>query len=173
VLTGICLITAGWKLRERIGLSLWQIHAGKVPQYEQNLARSMDRFFTRLRVDSPIMRFNYAIDLSPELFHINSHHNLSPADLPHPLTVDKLFLRVERQFLQRLPRTRAIVFSIRTYVTPVREVTKDVFVAKALKTSVDSYSEEVARYKNKGLWDKVLGEHLNEVIKAEEVHDGR
>ncbi|KAL2421124.1 hypothetical protein ABEF91_008340 [Exophiala dermatitidis] len=154
---------AGWKLRERMGLSLWQIHAGNVPQYEQNLAKSMDRFFLRLRVDSPIMRFNYAIDISPELFHINSHHNLKLEDLKHPLTLDHLHLRVERQFLQRLPKTRGIVFSIRTYITPITEVTKDREVAEALQTSINSYTDEIASYKNKHLWKDVLGPHLREV----------
>ncbi|KAJ9618828.1 hypothetical protein H2204_012904 [Knufia peltigerae] len=153
----------GWKIQERIGHSLWEIHAGKVPQYEQKLAVSMDRFFQRLRVESPVMRFNYAIDNSPELFHINSHHNLNPDDLD-PVELDQLFLRVERQVLQRLPKTRAIVFSIRTYVTPITEVTKDGDVAMALRTSVDSYGPELARYKNKPLWQDVLGKHLDEVI---------
>lgn len=155
---------AGWKIRERIGLSLWQIHAGNVPFYEEKLSKSMDRFFVRLSADKPIMRFNYAIDLSGELFHINSHHNLMLDALETPLTVDQLHLRVERQFLQRLPVTQAIVFSIRTYVTPITEVTKDRDIAKALRTSVRSYSPEVAKYKNKHLWNEVMEEHFHRVI---------
>ncbi|OAL18772.1 hypothetical protein AYO20_11706 [Fonsecaea nubica] len=158
---------AGWKLQERIGLSLWEIHAGKVPQYEDKLAMSMDRFFQRLRVDSPVMRFNYAIDNSSELFHINSHHNLEP-DGAHPVELDDLFLRVERQFLQRLPKSRAIVFSIRTYVTPIREVTKDRDVALALRTTVDSYGPQLAAYKNRPLWQAVLGTHLDEIAGGKE-----
>ncbi|KAI6081277.1 hypothetical protein F4821DRAFT_249678 [Hypoxylon rubiginosum] len=155
---------AGWKLRERIGHSLWQIHAGKVPDYEQKLAASMDRFFIRLRADRPIMRFNFAVDLSGELFHINSHHNLTADNLETPLTVDQLHLRVERQYLQRLPKTRGLVFSIRTYVTPILEVTRDKEVALALRTSVDSFSPAVSAYKNKPVWNDVLVAHLDEVL---------
>jgi dimethylamine monooxygenase subunit A len=155
---------AGWKIRERIGLSLWQIHANKVPFYEQKLSKAMDRFFLKIPVDKPIMRFNYAIDLSGELFHIHSHHNLTMETLERPLTVDQLHLRVERQFLQRLPKTKAIVFSIRTYVTPIVEVTTDQDVARALRTSVRSYSPEVAKYKNKHIWNDVLEAHLQEVV---------
>lgn len=120
-----------------------------------------------MRVDSPIMRFNYAIDNSPELFHIHSHHNLSSEQLAQPLTLDQLYLRVERQFLQRLPKTRAMIFSIRTYVTPIREVTSDRVVAKALRTSVRSYTEDVAIYKNKPLWEAVLEQHLSELLDDE------
>jgi hypothetical protein len=155
---------AGWRLRERLGHSLWEIHAGKVPLYEQNLQRSMDRYFVRIRADKPIMRFNYAIDVSSELFHINSHHNLTPEMLEKPLTIDQLYLRVERQFLQRLPQTRGLVFSIRTYITPITEVTKDLERAEALRTSVESYFPQLAAYKNKPLWDKVLSAHFKDIL---------
>lgn len=135
--------------------------------YEQKLSKSMDRFFLRLRADKPYMRFNYAIDNDPELFHIHSHHNLTAESSSHPLTLDELFLRVERQFLQRLPRSRAIAFSIRTYVTPIRMVTKDKAIAKALKTSVGSYSPQVSAYKNKPLWGDILAAHLEELLEVE------
>ena len=124
----------------------------------------MERFFLRLRVDSPVQRFNYAIDDGPELFHINSHHNITPDQLAEPLTVDQLHLRVERQYLQRLPKTRALVFSIRTYVTPITEVTKDRDVARALRTNVNSYTPDIAKYKNKPLWDDVLAAHLEKAL---------
>jgi dimethylamine monooxygenase subunit A len=152
---------AGWKLRERIGHSLWEIHAGKVPLYEQKLSTAMDRFFLRLQPDKPVMRFNYAIDISGELFHIHSHHNLTAESLEKPLSVEQLHLRVERQYLLRLPKTNALVFSIRTYITPIIEVTEDKDIARALRTSVSSYSPEVAAYKNKHLWDSVLMAHID------------
>ena len=136
--------------------------------YEQNLSKAMDRFFLRLRADKPFMRFNYAVDISPELFHIHSHHNLTAETLERPLTIDQLYLRVERQYLQRLPKTGAIAFSIRTYITPITEVTKDKDIALALQTSVGSYSPEVSKYKNKHLWDNVLSDHLRELLQDHE-----
>jgi dimethylamine monooxygenase subunit A len=155
---------AGWKLRERMGHSLWQIHAGKVPMYEQKLSTSMDRFFARHRADKPVTRYNYAIDISSELFHINPHHNLTLESLGRPLTIDQLYLRVERQFLQRLPKTKGLIFSIRTYVTPLLEVMKDRDIARALRTSVSSYSPQVAKYKNKHLWNDVVLKHISEIL---------
>ena len=62
--------------------------------------------------------------------------------------------------LQRLPRTRALVFSIRTYVTPIVEATKDREVAEALRTSMSSFRPDVAKYKKKSPWDGVLEAHL-------------
>ncbi|KAF9894231.1 hypothetical protein FE257_007733 [Aspergillus nanangensis] len=165
---GAVCFPAGWKISQRIGHSLWQIHAGKVPQYESKLAKSMDRFFVKLPVGGSISRFNYAIDDSNELFHIHSHHNLTLDPRGSPLTLADLHLRVERQFLQRLPRTRGLLFSIRTYITPISEVTRDLELARALRTSVGSYTPDVAKYKNKPLWNDLLQQHLNEVLGEEE-----
>ena len=160
----LTVIIAGFKIEERIGLTLWGIHAGKVPQYESKLAKSMDRFFQRLKVGSAMSRFNYAIDDSAELFHRHSHHNLSLHDPEKAPVLSDLHLRVERQVLQRLPRSRALLFTIRTYVTPIVEVTRDRQVAEALRTSVNSFTEDVARYKNKSLWNETLQQHLSEVL---------
>ncbi|KAL1957363.1 hypothetical protein VTO42DRAFT_6043 [Malbranchea cinnamomea] len=165
---GCVCFPAGWKIRERIGHSLWQLHAGKVPQYESKLAKSMDKFFTNLRVESSIQRFNFAIDDSPDLFHPHSHHNLTPEQLGREISLSDLHLRVERQVLQRLPRTRAFMFSIRTYITPITKVTEDRAVARALRTNVNSFTEDVARYKNKPLWENLLKEHLDEVLGTED-----
>ncbi|KAM0549851.1 hypothetical protein ACHAPJ_009293 [Fusarium lateritium] len=160
---GVCF-PAGFKIEEKMGQNLWQIHAGKVPQYESKLAKSMDRFFIKLKVESAICRFNYAIDDSGELFHRHSHHNLTLEQLQNPPTLEDLHLRVERQVLQRLPKTRALLFSIRTYVTPITEVTEDLDIARALWTNVSSFDADVAKYKNKSLWEGTLQRHLAEVL---------
>ncbi|CAG9982988.1 unnamed protein product [Clonostachys byssicola] len=164
---GAVCFPAGFKIEERIGLSLWGIHAGKVPQYENKLAKSMDRFFQRIKVESAISRFNYAIDDSDELFHRHSHHNLTLEQLETPPKLEDLHLRVERQVLQRLPKTRALLFTIRTYVTPIVEVTKDREAAQSLRTNVNSFGEDVAKYKNKVLWNDTLQRHIAKVLGEE------
>ncbi|KAK6067275.1 hypothetical protein SCUP515_10247 [Seiridium cupressi] len=160
---GVCF-PGGFKIEERVGQSLWGIHAGKVRQYETKLAKSMDRFFLKLKVESAISRSNFAIEDRPELFHRHPHHNLSLEDVENPPTPDNLYLRVERQFLQRLPKSRGLLLTFHTYVTPVIEVTEDKDVARALRTSVSSFSGELAKYKNKVLWQKGLLSHISEVL---------
>jgi dimethylamine monooxygenase subunit A len=155
---------AGWRLRDRIGHSLWQIHAGIVPRYEENLAKSMDRYFLRIPASKPTMRLNYSLQCSSELFQISSHHNLEIGGLEQPLAIDQLHLRVERQYLQQLPKTKGLVFSIRTYITPITEVTRDKERAQALRTSVDSFFPKLAAYKSKPVWGKILADHIKEVL---------
>lgn len=123
----------------------------------------MDRFFTNLKVASPIQRFNNGLEISSELFHIRPHHNLH-GDESENLTIDGMFLRVERQTLRRLPRSRALLFGIRTYVTPIRKVTADKEVARVLKAQIESYPEDVAGYKNKHVWKRAVMEHLDGIL---------
>ncbi|VUC20403.1 unnamed protein product [Clonostachys rosea] len=161
---GAVCFPAGWKIEERVGLSLWQIHAGKVPQYEEKLAKSMDRFFVKLKAGEPIARFNYAIDDSEALFRRHGHHNLTPEQLGKAIALTDLHLRVERQVLQRLPKTGALLFTIRTYVTPLTQVTKDKEITRALRTTIDSYDETMSSYKNKQLWNSIFQKHVAEVL---------
>lgn len=155
-------------------MSLAEIHMPNVPHYASKLQTGMDRFFLRLSASQPYQRFNYAVTVSPELYHPESHHNLTPEILAARgdeggKGIDGLWLRVERQTLLRLPTSGAVLFSIRTYMTPMREVTADKEVAKALRTQVESYGVEVAGYKNKGLWWDILKKHLDEVLPHEEM----
>lgn len=55
-------------------------------------------------------------------------------------------LRVERQTLRRLPRTGAIVFTIRVYLTPLEELVKEPDVPGRLASAIRSWPEDVARW---------------------------
>ena len=57
-----------------------------------------------------------------------------------------LRLRVERQTLRRLPRTGAIVFTIRVYMTPLEELVKEPDVPGRLASAIRSWPDDVARY---------------------------
>ena len=54
-------------------------------------------------------------------------------------------MRVERQTLRRLPRTGAIVFTIRTYLTPLEKLVLEPEVPGRLASAIRSWPEDVAR----------------------------
>ena len=56
-----------------------------------------------------------------------------------------LRLRVERQTLRRLPRTGAIVFTIRVYLTPIEELAKEPGVPGRMASAIRSWPDDVAR----------------------------
>ncbi len=55
-------------------------------------------------------------------------------------------LRQERQTLRRLPKTGAIVFTVRTYVEPVTELVKEIGVPGRMASAIRSWPEDVAEY---------------------------
>jgi len=63
---------------------------------------------------------------------------------PEPLP-EKMRLRVERQTLRRLPRSGAIVFTIRVYMTPLTELGPD--EAGRLASAIRGVREQEAAYR--------------------------
>ncbi|KAI0637680.1 hypothetical protein C8Q77DRAFT_381938 [Trametes polyzona] len=73
-----------------------------------------------------------------------------------PTTLRTVRLRSERQTLRRLPRTGAIVFTIRVYQTPFEELVKEPGVAGRTASAIRSWPEDVARYKARDAYETVL-----------------
>jgi dimethylamine monooxygenase subunit A len=109
-----------WCLADKIGRCLGQIHT-PVPGYAEKLETPLDRFFAQLKVDRPVWRLNWGIADSSDYFLIP---NPNPEQLSASINAinagEKLWLRVERQTLRRLPQTNYILFTIRTYIHPLK-----------------------------------------------------
>ena len=60
-----------------------------------------------------------------------------------------------------LPRTGAIVFTIRTYFEPVTSICDEPYVPGRLASAVRSWGDDVSRYKGKEKYGKVLLEYLD------------
>ncbi len=110
VLTGACLcFPASWWLGEKIGRPMTAIHV-PVKEYDEGLARRVQRLFDAIRVEQPLWRMNALVYVDPTL-----HQPRREAD-PRKDRRGGSYLRAERQCLLRLPQTQAVVFSIHTYV---------------------------------------------------------
>lgn len=109
VLTAAVLcFPASWRLAEKIGRPLTAIHV-PVPEYDAGLARRVQRLFDGVQPGRPLWRFN-ALNYADPVLH-------QPRTREQPdKTADLPYLRSERQCVLRLPRTRACVFSIHTYI---------------------------------------------------------
>ncbi|MCK0096098.1 DUF3445 domain-containing protein [Yoonia sp. F2084L] len=106
VLTGAVLcFPANWRLADKINRPLTGIHA-PVDEYDDNIARRVQRLFDGVRVGKPLWRFNKL--------------RYSDADLHQPYKKtdgqQTPFIRSERQCILRLLRTDAVVFTIHTFV---------------------------------------------------------
>lgn len=59
-----------------------------------------------------------------------------------------MYLRVERQTLRRLPKSKAILFTIKTYTTKIEDLCRDEpHMAKRLAGAVRNWPPEMVNYK--------------------------
>ncbi|KAF5388178.1 hypothetical protein D9615_000075 [Tricholomella constricta] len=193
---GAITIAGFWRIQDKIGLSLDDIHTtGDVPRYKGKLQMSLGRFFQKLAVDKPVVRNNYFFqvvkpappdgvdEIDPEeLGWAESSHGPEDAFLhTHPAhqptrptpTPSTVRLRCERQTLRRLPRTGAILFTIRTYLTPIDKLAQEPGVARQLAGALRGWGDDIGAYKGKdsGEWWDVVMDYLDKVA-DEEGDDG-
>ena len=111
----------------------------------------------KVKAGSLVERVNWTVLDSPSLFRPGGHFHQAPAEhVTADNAGDTLFLRVERQTLRQLPRTRAVVFSIRTYVYPLAKIATDPDVAARLAAAVRGLPAELSRYKSVGVFVEPL-----------------
>jgi hypothetical protein len=119
VLTGgILCFPASWSLAQKLGRPLTGIH-DPVPVYDTDVARRVARLFEAIRPEQPLWRMNY---LTYDDFVL---HQPRREGERRPQPTDHVFVRCERQCLVRLPVTRAVVFTIHTYVVDAGTVTPE------------------------------------------------
>jgi hypothetical protein len=97
------------------------VHA-PVPHYADELGDRVDRFFDRLTVDRPVWRRNLFVKATNALFLPATVAEAGGPAAPVPVPGEDgspYWLRSERQTLRKLPRTGAILFTIRTQLAPL------------------------------------------------------
>ena len=115
----ILCFPAGWTLSQKIGRPMTQIHA-PVETYDPYIARRVQRLFDAIRPEQPLWRANSLIYDDPTL------HQPRLEGHPRPRPITRSYARSERQCLIRLPKTRAVVFAIHTYVVRMVDLAPDV-----------------------------------------------
>lgn len=101
---------ASWMLSEKAGRCLATIH-DPVAEYDDGLARRVQRLFDGVRVGQPLWRFNRLGYTDAELFQPRSALERRDA-----VPVNAPFIRSERQTILRLAVSGWVVFAIHTYV---------------------------------------------------------
>lgn len=143
ILAAACVcFPSRWRLADKIGRSLKAIH-GPVPGYADALEAPVDRFFDRIAADKPVWRLNWTIHDSPDLFQPASVKRAPPADFGRAV-----FLRVERQTLRRLPQSGDVLFTIRTYITPLGEIARDADAARRLAAAIENLPAALREYRS-------------------------
>ena len=119
VLTGAALcFPASWWLHEKLVRPMLGIHV-PVPSYDADVAKRVQRLFDAIRPEQPLWRCNALVYRDPSL------HQARRENDPRIDRRGGSYVRSERQCLLRLPQTRAVVFSIHTYVVRIETLTPE------------------------------------------------
>ncbi|QRW17918.1 hypothetical protein RhiXN_02842 [Rhizoctonia solani] len=84
---------------------------------------------------------------------------------PRPIgkeEIDRVRFRTERQSLRRLPRSGAILFTIRTYIEPVIKLAREPGVPGRMADAIRSWPPDVAEYKGQHLYADAVLSYLEE-----------
>lgn len=168
LMAGAILLAGFWRLSDKVGMPLEDIHtSGDVPHYREKLHKGMANFFRRLRCDQLYSRNNYFIQVDDSLawsWSIGDEDSpvVSWSTAEKDKAVQHHWFRSERQSLRRLPKTRAVCFTIRTYFHPVTELAQEEYVPGRLASAVRSWDDDVSTYKGKEKYGRVLLEYLDE-----------
>jgi hypothetical protein len=150
-----------WRLIDKIGKRMVDIHS-PVPDYENKLARPVDRYFDKLDINKPVWRVNWSLTDDPDLYQpIRKTSTDYSRSINSKNAGDLIFLRCERQTLRRLPNTGWILFSIKTYVDKVSALAVQPEALVDLAHSVKNMSADMQQYKNIAPYRKQLLEYLD------------
>ena len=105
-----------------------------------------------MKPDSLIARHNFFIQTTDVWFQQDPFLS----ELPEPPKIEDIRIRHERQTLRRLPRTGAILFTVRTYMTPVLELQDEVESVEELLGAIQAMPPDMARYKGRSAWGDVV-----------------
>ncbi|GEQ68891.1 hypothetical protein JCM33374_g2560 [Metschnikowia sp. JCM 33374] len=171
---GAIILPGFWRFKDKIGMPLNQIHtSGDVPKYQEKLQSGMTKFFTRLTCEKPVVRNNYFIQtdnglgwstsIGDENSDVVGWYTADPA-----VTPEQLYYRSERQSLRRLPKSGAVIFTIRTYFCSMTEICNEPYIPRRLLNGIESWTDDVREYRGYDKFKDALLPYLEEKAKEQE-----
>ena len=149
LVAGTLCFPSRWLLADKLGQPMTEIHV-PVPHYDTTLARRVNRLFEAIQPGREVYRVNWMFHPTAELHLIP---RLTDGLMRVPGPDGEMYLRTERQGLVRLPRTGAVVFSIKTSVSRFSSLAPE--EARALSGAIRALAPEVVAYKG----SEALREH--------------
>lgn len=138
-----------WSAEAKIGRGFIRAHV-PVPEMER-INRHIDKLIPALIYKGPYVRFAWGIATDTRL----NHHPVAAAGVSQqewqgrmfdPLN-PALYLRVERQTLNGLPKLRSVLFTIRTYFYDITQLIKNTEHKAMLISAIHSMTDDELMYK--------------------------
>jgi len=162
---GAFVFPSGLDPSKKANLSLQDIH-GPVPYYKEKIQKSMDKFFQRFKIGKFVMRINWTCQAHTHRYAVGLNHAYNNEEKPEVLKAENLdfengvFLRNERQCLTRLPKSKVIVFTIRTYLTPIAQLKREGETGLDLASAIENLPPTTAIYKTSTVWGQAIIDYI-------------
>ena len=147
---GIITTQADWSLDFDVGMNFFEWHAPVPLAHQAGVFDRALKFLLNMQHGRPVRRLNWTmtinsrLDTSPENYH---KWGIDRTTVTPENVGDKVHLRVELQGLWRLPRSNAILFSIRCYMIKMRELVTVPKWGRRLPRVLRTLPDEIADYK--------------------------
>ncbi|KAI2636613.1 alpha-1,2-mannosyltransferase [Xylaria nigripes] len=144
---GVICSALGFTLASTIGRNLPDIHK-EVPDYQEKMQLSMDRYFSKMPTDKPVQRGSWELEPDQPLFLApDDQDNRQEDGQSTELTRERLHLRVDWQTLRRLPLSGAVAFNFKALFTPIEELRTEPYVPSVLLKILKHGNEKIMEYK--------------------------
>jgi hypothetical protein len=161
---GMVTNPADWSLAFDAGMSFKQWHSPVPMANQMGIFERALKHLLNIQVDQPVRRLNWTLtinprlDSSPETFHEwGAERGSVTADNVGQL----VHLRVELQFMARLPRSNGLMFSIRTYLISMNELVSQPGWGCRLHRVLRDLPDPIADYKGMTRYRQTLVEWLS------------
>ena len=144
LVAGSLCFPSSWNLKEKFGKPIEAIHQ-PVPYMEGKMNDRINRIFNALKTNEPLWRQNWSIKNDDVLRHDTLEGKEKMLDCSKPI-----FIRWEYQTLHKLPSSEDILFTIKIFIQPIKEVIKNDSGQKIignLKTYYEEMGEDGRKYK--------------------------
>ncbi|WP_161524695.1 heme-dependent oxidative N-demethylase family protein [Alteribacter lacisalsi] len=163
---GLLCFPAGWSLTFNLGMPFIDIHSPVPGLNSSGLDSRIIRFLKGLDADLPFERINWSLAAGNRLDHSLETSPYWKKDRKKVTAKNAghlVHLRVEVQRLFRLPSTQAILFTIRTYLKKIENLTAGEM--EQLYTIVRELPGDIKAYKGITEYETPLFQYLQEEIR--------
>ena len=153
--------------KAKVGMTVREIHQ-PVPGYERRLGNGVDKCFARMAPGNYVGRLNWSIQVNGNELYLPFTGNTNPdgkdvANARRDIDMENCYVRVEHHTLNTLPRTGAIIFAVRTYLTPLRQIRVE-GSGPELADAIESMPASLGVYKNRPVWGAKVCSWLREGV---------
>lgn len=142
-IAGEVVFPSAWSLPEKLGLPMSGVHE-PVPGLHEQLGRGIQTFLSRLGVGAAWARENWGLAADDELNH---HPTRALPKMVSDARPETTWIRLEHQFLTRLPVSCCVLFGIRVTCHRLDEVAALPGMSANIARALKLMPEPIARYK--------------------------